>query len=214
MLLCETEINDEDLFIVLWEHKIWCFHVSVDEVSVMNLFDGLKHLDQKLNGYLEAVVYLKDFPYFSQIVAKKIHHNQILFTVFDEIVDIADMFKTLQTQEDVVLKYEDAFIFVFLLHFQSHFLLNLGIIGLIYETERALTKFLFYDKPVRNFQSLFDRHWLHLQILNRYLWLSWLLMRFRRWNWLLRPRIVDVKDIWDTLDLPARAHLHPTAIRW
>ena len=77
---------------------------------------------------------LKIFSNFGKIVAQEVHDYQILFTVFDKVVDIANMLETLQTDKDVVLKDENAFVFIFLLDFQSHIFSKLLVISLVNET--------------------------------------------------------------------------------
>lgn len=98
MLFSQTEIDYEHLLKVLAQNKVRSFYVPVNEVSVMDLLNGLKHLNEELHRNFKAVIDLENLPYFGQIVSKQIHDDQILFRVLYEIVDIAHMFESFQAQ--------------------------------------------------------------------------------------------------------------------
>lgn len=85
---------------------------------------------------------LQILPDFSQVVSKKIHDNQILFTILHEIIDITNMLQSFQTDKNIILKYQDAFVFIFLFHLKGDILVEDLVKSLINETECALAKLL------------------------------------------------------------------------
>ena len=45
MLLGETKVHNKNLLKVLAEYKVGSLHISVNEISVMNLLNGFQHLN-------------------------------------------------------------------------------------------------------------------------------------------------------------------------
>ena len=66
----------------------------MNEASIVNFLDGSQHLDQQLNGNLEAIVGLEHLPDLCQVAAEEIHDNQVSLAIFDEIMNIAHMLES------------------------------------------------------------------------------------------------------------------------
>lgn len=145
MSLGETKIDYVHLFVILAEHEIRSFDVSVDKPTLMNFLDSLQHFNQQLYGNLQTVIDFKYLSYFCQIRTEKVHNNQVLLTVFNKIVYATNMLKTIQVLQDVKLKVQDIFILVLFLNFERNILLQNLIISLINETYRN------NKKLIRNF---------------------------------------------------------------
>ena len=66
----------------------------MNKSSIVNFLDGRQHLDQQLNGYLEAVIGLQHLPDLCQVATEQIHDNQVSLAIFDEIMYIAHMLES------------------------------------------------------------------------------------------------------------------------
>ena len=82
---------------------------------------------------------LEILPYLRKVVSQQVHHDQVLLTVFDKVLNVAYMFQPLQVLKHVILKDQYALVFVFLLHFQGNVLFKLIIVSLVNEAESSLT---------------------------------------------------------------------------
>jgi len=51
MLFSKAEVDNENFFEVLREDKVTSFDVSMNKASVVYLFNGLQHFNEKLNSY-------------------------------------------------------------------------------------------------------------------------------------------------------------------
>ena len=159
MLFSQAEVDYKDFLEILAEHEVTSLDISMNKSSIMDLFDSFKHFYEELNSYLQTVMLLQILPNLSQIVTKQIHHNKILLTVLHKVIDIAHMLQSLEVNKDVILKNQNTFVLVLLLHLQRHVFLESVVIGLIDETESTLAEFLFQVKAFGNFQSFLNlRH--------------------------------------------------------
>lgn len=89
-----------------------------------------------------------------EVISKEVHDDEVLLTVLDEIIDIADMLEALEVREDVVLEDEDTLVLVLFLYLECHVLFQLGVIGLVNEAKCALTQFLLQVESFGYFQGL------------------------------------------------------------
>ena len=103
----------------------------MDESSVVHLFDRRQHLDQQLDGNLQAVIRLEHFPHLGQVAAQEIHDDQISLAVFDKIMNIADMLESPELSQDTIFKHENGLILAFALDLQSYFFAQLFVEGLV-----------------------------------------------------------------------------------
>lgn len=63
------------------------------ETSVMDFLYSLQHLDEQLYCNIQTIMRLQVLPHLRQVVAQQVHHDEILFAVFHEIVDVANVFE-------------------------------------------------------------------------------------------------------------------------
>lgn len=124
--------------------------------TIMNLFYRGKHFNYKLYSNLQAVVSFQNFPDFCEIRSKKIHYDQILFRILYKIIDITYMFETFELRQNIIFKYQNTFIFIFLLNFQCNLFEKFIIIRLVNQAESALSKFMFDIKSLWNPKRLFS----------------------------------------------------------
>ena len=98
------------------------------------------------------------------------------------------MFQSFQTHEDIVFKYQNAFVLIFLLYFKGDVLVQDLIESLVDETECALAKLLLLVESLRNFEGVFELladlvlggNWQHWGVLHR--WLRWDWRRVMLWH--------------------------------
>jgi hypothetical protein len=127
----------------------------MDESAVVHFFNGLQHLNQQLDCNLQAVVILEILPDLGEVIAKKIHYDQVLLTVFNEVIYVADVFESFQVLENVVLENQDALVLVFLFDFESHIFLELLVVCLINEAKCTLSEFLFQVESFGDLERVF-----------------------------------------------------------
>ena len=104
MFFSKAKIDYEDLPVFLAKNKIRCLHISMDETSFVDFAYRYNHLHQDLYGNLEVIALLKTTSSFSQVYAKQIHNNEILFRILDVFVRVCDVlepykFKTRYIEE-------------------------------------------------------------------------------------------------------------------
>jgi len=93
MLLGQPKIDDEDLLEILAQHKVRSLNVPVYETSVMDFLYSLQHLNEQLYCNIQTIMRLQVLAHFCQVVAQQVHHDEVLFAVFHEIVDVANVFE-------------------------------------------------------------------------------------------------------------------------
>ena len=96
------------------------------------------------------------FADFCQVVSKKIHHDQILFTVLHEIINIANVLQALQINQYIILEDENALVFVLLFDFQGDVFFEGVVVGLVNKTKSSLSQLLFQIKPLGNLQGVLE----------------------------------------------------------
>lgn len=143
MLLGQPKIDDEDLLEILAQHKVGSLNVPVYEASVMDFLYSLQHLNEQLHSNIQTIMGLQVLTHFGQVVAQQVHHDEVLFAVFHEIIDVANVFEAFQADKNVIFKNQNALVFIFFLYFECNVLFQDLIIGLINETEGTLAQLLF-----------------------------------------------------------------------
>ena len=94
MLLGEAEVDDVDLGVLAVKHKVRSLDVTVDETTLVHLFDSDDHLDQNLDGYLQVVALLEAAACLGEVDAEEVHHDEVLLHVLDVLVRVWHMLQS------------------------------------------------------------------------------------------------------------------------
>lgn len=118
----KSKVNDVHSVSSRVKNKVRCFHISVNESCIMHKFNSVKHLNQYLSGIWSCHSLIrKVFLDLRQIRTKKFHYYEVCISlVVDEIINLGDVFLSLQNLQNLVLKLQNTRTLVCFLYLESN----------------------------------------------------------------------------------------------